>query len=69
MLPQYYKFSHGLCLNNFIQILLIINQGYQVPIFRYIHWAYEESHLIRVNTVIGHMKYLMRSSKKSAEVV
>ena len=38
MLPQYYKFSHGLCLNNFLQVWLIGNQLNQVNLFRYINW-------------------------------
>ena len=39
MLPQSYEFSHGLCLNNLLQFLLIDNQRYQVPLFKYINWA------------------------------
>ena len=31
MLPESYKFSHGLCLNNLLQVLLIGNQRYKVP--------------------------------------
>ena len=31
MLPQSYKISHGLCLNNLLQVLLIGNQRYKVP--------------------------------------
>ena len=37
MLPQSYKFYHGLCLNNFLQVLSIGNQRDQVPPFRYIN--------------------------------
>ena len=33
---QSYKFSRGLCLNNFLQVLLIVNQRDQVPPFRYL---------------------------------
>ena len=47
MLPQSYEFSHGLCLNNFLQVLLIGNQRDQVPPFRYIDWDDEVSHLVR----------------------
>ena len=36
MLHQSYEFSHGLCLNNFLQVCLIFNQRDQVPPFRYI---------------------------------
>ena len=33
MLPQSYTFSHGICLNTFLQVWLIVNQRYQVPLF------------------------------------
>ena len=46
MLPQSYTFSHGLCLNNFLQVWLIGNQRDQVLLFRYINWADEVSHLV-----------------------
>ena len=57
MLTNTYKFSHGLCLNNFSQLLLIVNQRYQVPPFRYINQADELSHLVRGSLVLGDMKY------------
>ena len=60
MLPQSYTFTHGLFFNNFLQVLLIGNQIYQVPPFRYIDWADEASHLVRRRKVIGDTKYLMR---------
>ena len=63
MLPQSYKFSHGLCLNNFLQVLLISNKRDQVTPFRYINQDDEVSHLVRGRKVIGDMKYLMRSVK------
>ena len=37
MILQSYTFSHGLCLNNFLQFWLICNQRDQVPLFRYIN--------------------------------
>ena len=37
MLPQHYKFSHGLCFNNFLQVRFIGNQRDQVPLLRYIN--------------------------------
>ena len=61
MLSQSYKFSHGLCLNNFLQVWLIGNQKYQLPPFRYINRDDEVSHLVRIKKVLGDMKYLMRS--------
>ena len=69
MLPQSYTFSHGLCLNNFLQVLLICNQRDQVPPFRYINQADKVSHLVIVMKVLGDMKYLMRSVKRAAEAV
>ena len=41
MLPQSYQFYHGLCLDNFLQVLLIVNQINQVLPFIYINWYYE----------------------------
>ena len=69
MLPQSYEFSHGLCLDNFLQVLLIVNQIYWVPPFRYINRGDEVSHLVRVMKVIWYMKYLMRSVKRAVEAV
>ena len=69
MLPQSYKFSQGLCLNNPLQVLLIDNQRYQVPPFIYINWDDEVSHLFRLRKELGDMKYLIRSVKKSVEAV
>ena len=69
MLPQSYTFSHGLCLNNFLQVLLICNQRDQVPPFRYINQADKVSHLFMVMKVLGDIKYLMRSVKQSADAV
>ena len=65
ILPQSYKFSHGLCLNNLYQVWLIGNQGYQVPPFRYINWDDEVYNLVRVRKVLGNMKYPMRSIKQA----
>ena len=46
MLPQSYTFYHGLCLNNFLQVWLIINQRDKVPLFRYTNWADGVSHFV-----------------------
>ena len=69
MLPQSYTFSHGLCLNHFLQVLFICNQRYQVPPFRYINQADKVSNLVIVMKVLGDMKYLMRSVKHATEAV
>ena len=66
MLPQSYNFSHGIFLNNFIQVLLIGNQIYQVLPFRYINQDDELSHLVQERKVIGYMKYFTRSFKRAA---
>ena len=64
MLPQSYTFSHGLCLNNSLQVLLICNQRDQVPPFRYINQDDKVSHLVIVMKVLGDMKYLMSQLNK-----
>ena len=69
MLPQYYKFSHVLCLNHFLQVFLTGNQRDQVPLLRYINWADEVYYLVRGRKLIGDMKYLTRSVKQAAEAV
>ena len=69
MLPQSYTFYHDLCLNNFLQVLLICNQRDQVPPFRYINQADKVFHLVIATKVLGDMKYLMRSVKQAAEAV
>ena len=69
MLPQSYTFSHDLCLNHFLQVLLLCNQKYQVPLFRYIRYADKVSHLVMVMIVLGNMKYLMRSVKRAVDAV
>ena len=69
MLPQYYKCSQGLCLNNFLQVWLIGNKIYQVTPFRYINWDGELSHLVRGRKVPGDKKYLIRPVKRAAEAV
>ena len=69
MLPQSYIFSHSLCLNNSLQVLLICNQRYQVTPFRYINAADKVSHLVTAMKVLGDMKYLMRSVKRAADAV
>ena len=67
MLPQSYKFSHSLCLNNYPQFWLIRNQRDQVILFRYINRDYEVSHLIRGSKVLGDINHLMSSVKRAAE--
>ena len=69
MLPQSYKFSHGLCLNNFPQVLLMGNQRDQVPLLIYINWTDEVYHLVRGRKLLGDMKYLIRWVKRAAEAV
>ena len=69
VLPQSYTFSHGLCLNNSLHVLLIFNQRDHVPPFRYINQDDGVSHLVRVMKVLGYMKYLMRSVKLAVEEV
>ena len=69
MLPQYYTFYNGLCLNIFLQVWLIRNKRDQVTPFRYINGDDEVSHLVRGSKVIGDMKYLMRSVKRAVEAV
>ena len=69
MICQSYAFSHGLCLNNSLQVFLIVNQRDRVPPFKYINWEDEVSHLVRGRKVLGDMKYLMKSVKQEAEAV
>ena len=69
MLPQSYEFSHVLCLNHFLQVWLIGNQRYQVPLFIYINWYDEVFRFVRGRKVIRDMIYLMRSVKQAVETV
>ena len=69
MLPQSYKFSCRLCLNNFPQFWLIGNQIDQFSLFRYINRSDEVYCLVRLSKVLGNMKYLMMSVKQAAGVV
>ena len=69
MLCQSYEFSHGLCLNNPLQVWLIGNQRWQVPPLRYINQDDKVSHLVIVTKVLGDKKYLMRSVKQAVEAV
>ena len=68
MLHQSYKISHGLCLNNFLQVWLIGNQRYQFPLLRYIN-RYDELSLVKGRKIIGDVIYLMRPVKRAAEAV
>ena len=63
MIPQAYKVSHSLCLNNLLQVWLIGNIRYQVRPLIYINRNGEVSHLVRGRKVLGDRKYLMRSVK------
>ena len=69
MLPQFYKFSHGLCLNNFLQVCLNCNQRYQVFLFRHVDWADGVYHFCERIKSDRDMKSLMSSVKQAAEVV
>ena len=69
MLPQSYKFSHGLCLNNLLQVWLIGNQRDETPPFRYINKADGMSYFVRGSKVLGDMEYLMRSVKRVADAI
>ena len=60
MLPRTYNFYHGLCLNNFLQVLLTVNQIYQVPPLRYINQDDDMFFLVIGRKVLGDMKYLLR---------
>ena len=69
MLPQYYKLSDGLCLNNFFQFWILVNQRYQVHPFRYINQDDEVHHLVGGRKVLGDRKYLKGSVKQAAKAV
>ena len=69
MLPQSYNISHRLCLNHFLQVLLIGNQIYWVPPFIHINRYDEVFNLVRGRKVPGDMKYLIRTVKQAAEVI
>ena len=69
MIPQSYRFSHGLCFNHFLQVWLICNQRDQVYQIRNINQADEVSNLFRRRKVIGDMKYLVGSDKQAEGAV
>ena len=69
MLPRSYKISHGLCLNDFLQVWFISNQRDHVTPFRYINLNDELYNVIKGRKVLGDMKYLMRSVKRAAGAV
>ena len=69
MIPQSYAFAHRFCLNNLLQVWFIGNQIYQVSPYIYINQTDEVYRLVRGVKVLGDMKYLMRSVKRSAEAV
>ena len=59
MLPQSYDNVRGIYLNNVLQVWLIVNQRYQVPLFRCINWDDEVSHLVKERIVRGDMRDLI----------
>ena len=63
MLPQSYKFSHGLFLNHLLQVFLIGNQRDQVPLFISNNQDDDVYNLVSGWKVLGNMEYLMRSVK------
>ena len=69
ILLQFYGFSHGLCLNNSLQVLLIGNQRDQVPPLRYIDQNDKVYHLVKGRKVLGDMKYLTRPVQLAVEGV
>ena len=69
MLPQSYEFSHSLCLNNFLQVLLIGNQRDRVTLFIYIHLDDEVSHWVRGSKFLGNTNYLTSSVKQAVEEI
>ena len=69
MIPHSYKFDHGFCLNNLLQVWFIGNQIYKVTPFRYINQTDEVYILVRGCKALGDMEYLMRLVKQSAEAV
>ena len=69
MLPQSRTFSHGLCLDNLLQVFLIGNQRDQVTPLRYINQDGEVYPLVRRSKFLGDMKYLMVPVKRAAEAV
>ena len=54
--------SHGLCLNNFLQVWLIGVQRDQVTPFIYNDQDVEVTYSVRGGKVLGDMKYLIRNS-------
>ena len=69
IIPQSYGFSQGLWLKNFLQVLLLCNQRYQVPLLIYINQYGQVSCLVIGRKLLGDMKYLMRSVKIAVEGV
>ena len=69
ILPQYYRFSHGLFLNNSRQVWFIGNQRDVVPMFRYINHSYKVYRLVIRKKVLVDKKYLMRPVKQVEEAV
>ena len=59
MFLQSYECSHGLCLDNFLQVLLIVNQIDWVPPFRYINRGGDVSHSVLGRKILWYMKCLI----------
>ena len=69
MIPQYYKFSYYLCLNNLFQVWFIGNHWDQVTPLIYIIWDDEVSRLVINRRFLRDMKYLMSSVKQATETL
>ena len=69
MLPRSCTFSHGLCLDNLLQVFLIGNQRDQVTPFVYNNRADEVNDLVRGRKLLEVKKYLMGSVKQAVEAV
>ena len=69
MIPQSYKSSHDLYLNNFLQVFSIGNQRDQVTLLRCINISDKVYHFVRGRKLLRDMKYLMRSGKRAVEAV
>ena len=69
MLPQPYKFSHGLFWIISFRFCLIFNKRYQVTPLIYNNCVDEVSRFFRGRKLLGDMKYLMRSVKQAVEEV
>ena len=69
MISESYTFSHGICLNSFLQFLLIGIQKDQAHPFRYTNQEGEVYHLLRRMKLLESTKYLIRSLKLAAQEI